>query len=515
MTVIDFIDLSDDDIIDLSSSDDETDQEDQIATQHQVASLDKQDVFVLAGEGSRGVQAVFVATGEGSQDEQAVFVAASEGSQDRQAVFVAASEGRQEASEPGHALEATTSSMIIEEAPLVAASEGSQHVHSVFVSASEGRQETTKSGHALEATTSSMVMEKATLVAASGGSQDVQRVLVAAGEGRQEAAESEHALEATTLSLVTEKLPLDTAKSPYCHRSPTSAPFPSPTSTTPKVQTSEGGDAKSVRVKRKYCKGNYHTDTPRRSPRLIQMGECCTNPVEEPAADYKRSLMLGPAEEAAASTDSALTAVLTMPHVGSTSCLRSPTSATFPSSTSTPPKAQTSEGGDAKPVSMKAKYRKKNYHTDTPRRSPRLIQMGECCTSPVEEPTADHKRSRTLRPTEESVASIDSAETVVLALPHAGSTNCLRPPTSAPFPSLTSTSPKAVTSEGGDAKLWRAKAKHPERNYHILSLVRGKSPLGPTSTSPKALFSEDGDAKPVTGKVKRRRKNCRPCKLTP
>ncbi|KAM3206907.1 hypothetical protein ACQJBY_062218 [Aegilops geniculata] len=424
MTLIDFIDLSHHDIIDLSSSDDETVQEDQIATQHRAALFDKQDVFVLAGEGSRGVQVVFVAAGEGSQDEQAVFVAANEGNQDRQAMFVAASEGRQEASEPGHALEATASSMIMEEAPLVAASEGSQDVHVVSIATSEGRQETTESGHALEAT------------------------------------------------------------------------------------------AKSVSVKAKYRKKNYHTDTPRRSPRLIQMSECCTSPVEEPAADYKRSRTLGPAEESTASTDSAETAVLTMPHIGSASCLRSPTSATFPSPTSTTPKAQTSEGGDAKSVSVKAKYRK-NYHTDTPRRSPRLIQMGGCCTSPVEEPTADHKRSRTLGPAEESVASIDSAETIVLALPHAGSTNCLRSPTSATFPSLISTSPKVVTSEGDDAKLVRVKAKHPERNYHILSLVREKTPLGLTSTSPKALSSEGGDAKLVSGKVKRRRKNCRPCKLTP
>ncbi|KAF7034258.1 hypothetical protein CFC21_045296 [Triticum aestivum] len=333
MTIIDFIELSDDDIIDLSS-DEETVQEVQIATQHRATSLDRQGMFFLAGEGNQGVQAVFVAAGEGSQDVQAVFVAASKGSQDVQTVFVAASEGRQEATEPGHALEATALSMVMEKAPLVAAS-----------------------------------------------------------EGRQEAAESGHALEATTVSLLTETPPLG------------------PTSTTPKAQTSEGGDAKAVRVKRKYRKGNYHTDTPRRSPRLIQMGECCTSPVEEPTADHKRSRMLGPAEE----------------------------SATF----------------------------------------------------------------------------INSAETVVLALPHAGSTNCLRSPTSATFPSLISTSPTAVTSGGGDAKLVRVKAKHPERNYHILSLVRQKPPLAPTSTSPKALSSEGGDAKLVTGKVKRRRKNCRPCKLTP
>ncbi|KAF7027065.1 hypothetical protein CFC21_039137 [Triticum aestivum] len=350
MTIIDFIELSDDDIIDLSS-DEETVQEVQIATQHRATSLDRQGMFFLAGEGNQGVQAVFVAAGEGSQDVQAVFVAASEGSQDVQTVFVAASEGRQEAAELGHALDATALSMVMEKAPLVAAS-----------------------------------------------------------EGRQEAAESGHALEATTVSLVTETPPLGTAKSPYCHRSPISAPFPSPTSTTPKAQTSEGGDAKSVRVKRKYRKGNYHTDTPRRSPRLIQMGECCTSPVEELAADHKRSHTLGPAEE--------------------------------------------------------------------------------------------------------SAAFINSAETVVLALPHAGSTNCLRSPTSVTFLGLISTSPKAVTSEGGDAKLLRAKAKHPERNYHILSLVREKSPLGLTSSSPKALSSEGGDAKLVSGKVKRHRKNYRPCKLT-
>ncbi|XP_037411025.1 uncharacterized protein LOC119274423 isoform X2 [Triticum dicoccoides] len=332
MTIIDFIELSDDDIIDLSS-DEETVQEVQIATQHRATSLDRQGMFFLADEGNQGVQAVFVAAGEGSQDVQAVFVAASEGSQDVQTVFVAASEGRQEAAELGHALDATALSMVMEEAPLVAAS-----------------------------------------------------------EGRQEAAESGHALEATTVSLVTETPPLGL------------------TSTTPKAQTSEGGDAKSVRVKRKYRKGNYHTDTPRRSPRLIQMGECCTSPVEELAADHKRSHTLGPAEE--------------------------------------------------------------------------------------------------------SAAFINSAETVVLALPHAGSTNCLRSPTSATFLGLISTSPKAVTSEGGDAKLLRAKAKHPERNYHILSLVREKSPLGLTSSSPKALSSEGGDAKLVSGKVKRHRKNYRPCKLT-
>ncbi|XBI23543.1 hypothetical protein VPH35_048764 [Triticum aestivum] len=196
MTIIDFIELSDDNIIDLSS-DEETVQENQIATQDRATMLDKRGMFVLAGEGN----------------------------QDAQAVFVAATKGTQEAAESGQALEATTSSLTTEKTP--------------FVAASERRQ-------------------------------DVLAVFVAASEGRQDAGESGNALEATPLSFVTEETPLDTATSPNCHRSPTSASFPSPTFTTPKTRTSKGGDAEAVRVKRNYRKKNYHTDTPRKSPRLIR-----------------------------------------------------------------------------------------------------------------------------------------------------------------------------------------------------------------------------------------------------
>lgn len=231
MTLVDFIDLSDDNIIDLTN-DEATVQEDQNATQDRQTLLDRRRMFLLAGERS----------------------------QDVQDVFVAATEPTEEAAESGQALEATTSSLITEETP--------------FVAASEGRQ-------------------------------DVQSMFVAASEGRQEAAESGSALEATPLCFLKETTLLHPAKSPNCHRSPTSVPFPSPTSTTPKTQTSEGGDAKSVIVKRKYCKRKYHTDTPRRSPRLIQICECCTSPVKEPTADHERSRMLRPAEESAASTDKA------------------------------------------------------------------------------------------------------------------------------------------------------------------------------------------------------------------
>ncbi|VAH55847.1 unnamed protein product [Triticum turgidum subsp. durum] len=354
MTLIDFIELSDDNIIDLSS-DEETVHEDQIATQHRAMLLDKQGVFFLAGEGSQGVQAVFVAAGEGSQDEQAVFVAANEGSQDRQAVFVAASEGRQEASEPRHALEATASSMIMEEAPLVAASQGSQ---------------------------------------------DVQVVSVAASEGRQETAESVHALEATAVSLVTEKPPVDTvvlalphAGSLNCLGSPTSGPFASKflsfpfchyslTSTAPKALTFEGGDTKLVRAKVKRPRKNHHTGTPKAVTSEGGDTKLVRAKVKRPRKNH---------------------------HTGT-------------------PKAVTSEGGDAKLVRLKTKHPKKKNHTEKP-------PLG----------------------------------TAVLALPHAESPNC--PHTSPPFPSLTCTSPKALSSEGGDANLMSGKVKHRTKNYRPCKLT--------------------------------------------
>lgn len=196
MTVIDFKDLSDHDIIDLSSSDDEIVQEDHIATKHRAASLDRQTMHVIAGVGIQDVQAAFVATSEGRQDVQALFAAASE--------------GRQEAADCGYALEVTTSSLVTEKEPLVAASEGSQDVQAVLVAALEGSQDV-----------------QAAFVVASEGSQDVQAVLVATTEGRQEVAHSGNALEATASSLVTEKAPLDMAESHNCPRSPTSATFPS------------------------------------------------------------------------------------------------------------------------------------------------------------------------------------------------------------------------------------------------------------------------------------------------
>jgi hypothetical protein len=88
MTVIDFIEVSDD-FIDLTS-DEETVQQDNIATQPQAMLLDRQAVFVLADEGK----------------------------QDGQAAFVSAGEESQEATESGNASVATTSLSVMEKAPL-------------------------------------------------------------------------------------------------------------------------------------------------------------------------------------------------------------------------------------------------------------------------------------------------------------------------------------------------------------------------------------------------------------
>ncbi|CAM0906877.1 unnamed protein product [Alopecurus aequalis] len=307
MTLIDFIELNDD-IIDLSS-DEETVQDDHIITQHGAISPNRQAMFVLAGEGS----------------------------QDVQAVFIAASEGRQEATDSRNALEVTASSLVSDEeivqddhiitqhsaispdrqAMFVLAVQGSQDAQAVVIAASEGRQEATDSRNALEITAFSLVMEKSPLdknesqscpcsatSAPFVGSQDAQAVVIAASGGRQEGTDSRNALEVTASSMVMEKSPLDKDESQSCPRSATSAPFPSPTATTPKALTSEGGVAKRVRVKH-YRKKNYHTSTPRRSPRFEHKPECCNSPVEELAAEQKSSPMLELAEEQAPSTDNA------------------------------------------------------------------------------------------------------------------------------------------------------------------------------------------------------------------
>jgi hypothetical protein len=84
MPVVDFIEVRDD-FIDLTS-DEETVQQDNIATQPQATLLDRQAVFVVADEEK----------------------------QDGQAAFVSAGDGSQEANESGNALVATTSPSVME-----------------------------------------------------------------------------------------------------------------------------------------------------------------------------------------------------------------------------------------------------------------------------------------------------------------------------------------------------------------------------------------------------------------
>ncbi|XP_048561370.1 uncharacterized protein LOC125542386 isoform X1 [Triticum urartu] len=507
MTVIDFIDLSDHDIIDLSSSDDETVQEDHIATQHRAASLDRQTMHVVAGEGI--------------QDVQAVFVAASEGRQDLQVVFAAASEGRQESADCRHALEATTSSLVTEKEPLVAASEGSQEVADCE--------------HALEATTSSLVTEKEPLLAASEGSQDVQVVLVAAREGSQdvqavsegsqdvkavlvaatpgsqEAADSGNSLEATASPLVTEKALLDMAESHNRPRSPTSAPFPSPTSTVLKAPTFEGGDAKMVRGKVKRPRKNYHTGTPRTSPRFELKPECRNGPLEElPAealtceggdAELVREKMQHPGKDYHTGTPgtSARFELKRECHNGPVEEL--------------PAEALTSEGGDAELVRGKVKRPKKNYHTGTPRTSPRFEPKHEYHNGPVEE-----------LPAEALTSEVGDAELVRGKLKHPRKNYHTGTPRTSPRfepkrecrnGPVEERPAEALISEGGDAELVRGKMKRPKKNYH--TGTPRTSPRfepkheyhnGPVEELPaEALTSEVGDAELVRGKLKHPRKN--------
>ncbi|XP_047045042.1 uncharacterized protein LOC124649456 [Lolium rigidum] len=271
---------------------------------------------------------------------------ADEGRQDGQAAFVSAGEGSQEATESGNVSLAATSPSVMEKAPLdiaesqncpspptsvplasltsitpkVLSSEVGDPKHDVFVLAGEGRQ-------------------------------DVQTAFVSVGEGSQEATESVNALVATALLSVMEKVPLDTAESKSCPISPTSAPLPSPGSTTLKALTSEDGDTQLVAT-------------------ISPLG------MEKAPPDTAESK----------------------------NCRSSPASVPLPSLASTTPEALTSKHGDTKLV--RAKHPKKNYHTSNPRRSARLR---ECFNNPVEELAADHRRSCMLDPAEESVASIDNA----------------------------------------------------------------------------------------------------------
>ncbi|KAM0895130.1 hypothetical protein ACQ4PT_024029 [Festuca glaucescens] len=288
-------------------------------------------------------------------DRQAVFVLADEGRQDGHAAFVSAGEGSQEATESGNASLAATPPSVMEKAPLDIAE--SQNCPSPPISAPLASNSFYLSQFSLTSITPKVLSSEVgdpkydVFVLAGEGRQDVQTAFVSVGEGSQEATESVNALVATALLSLMEKVPLDTSESKSCTSSPTSAPLPSPGSTTLKALTSEDGDTQLVAT-------------------VSPLG------MEKAPPDTAESK----------------------------NCRSSPASVPLPSLASTTPEALTSKHGDTKLV--RAKHPKKNYHTSTPRRSSRLR---ECFNNPVEELAADHKRSCMLDPAEESVAPIDNA----------------------------------------------------------------------------------------------------------
>ncbi|XP_047060283.1 uncharacterized protein LOC124666992 [Lolium rigidum] len=370
MTVIDFIEVSDD-FIDLTS-DEETVQQDNIATQPQATLLDRQAVFVLADEGK----------------------------QDRQAAFVSAGEESQEATESGNASVATTSLSVMEKAPLDTGE--SQNCPNSPTSAPL----------ASPACATPKVLscevgdpKQDVFVLAGEGSQDAQTAFVSVAEGSQEDTESANALVATALPSAMEKVPLDTAESKSCPNSPTSAPLPSLASITLKAVTSEDGDTQlgatvSPSGMEKTLLDSAESKNCRNSPASMPL------PIPSLVSTTPKILTSedGDTQLGATVSPSGMEKVL-LDTAESKNCLTSPASAPLPSLAYTTPKAPTSEDGGTKLA--RAKHPKKNYHTSTPRRSPRLR---ECCNNPVEELTTSHKRSRMLKPAEELAAASDNAE---------------------------------------------------------------------------------------------------------
>ncbi|XP_047059877.1 mucin-1-like [Lolium rigidum] len=367
MTVIDFIEVSDD-FIDLTS-DEETVQQDNIATQPQASLVDRQAVSVLADEGK----------------------------QDGQASFASAGEGSREATESGNASVATTSPSVMEKVPLDMAE--SQNCPSSPTSAPLASP-----ACATPKVLSSEVGDpkQDVFVLAGEGSQDAQTAFVSAGEGSQEDTESANALVATALPSAMEKVPLDTAESKSCPNSPTSAPLPSPASITLKDVTSEDGDTQLGATVSPSGMEKPLLDTAESmncptsaSTPLHSLVSTTPKVLTSEDGDTQLGATIAPSGMEKALLDTA----------ESKNCLTSPASAPLPSLASTTPKAPTSEDGGTKLA--RAKHPKKNYHTSTPRRSPRLR---ECCNNPVEELTTSHKRSRMLKPAEELDAASDNAE---------------------------------------------------------------------------------------------------------
>ncbi|CAM0943720.1 unnamed protein product [Alopecurus aequalis] len=188
--------------------------------------------------------------------------------------------------------------LLDEQVVFVLAGEKTQNEQAEFVSAGEGSQEATGSENALVATVSPLVVEKVSLDTAEPKMSPTSAPLPGPTSTTPKAVTSEvrdTQLLATASPPIMEKAPLCTAELKNCPSSPAS-PLPSPASTTPKVQSSKVGDTKLMRVYVRHPK--YHTSTPRRSPRFVG-----NSPVEELGVYHKRSRMLEPAEESACAAD--------------------------------------------------------------------------------------------------------------------------------------------------------------------------------------------------------------------
>ncbi|KAF7020335.1 hypothetical protein CFC21_033454 [Triticum aestivum] len=196
MTIIDFIDVIDD-IIDLSS-DGENVEQDEIPAQPPATMLDRQEVFVEAGD------------------------------------------GRQEADESGNTIQATTWSMFREKGPL----------------------DTTANQNCASMTVSLPSPASAAWEAHPSSQPDHTE------EGSSTRSRNTIIDTTATPSSVAEKGPLDATATQNFPL--TSVTFPSATFTTPKGLTHEGDNGRLLRMygRRPRKKKNYHTETPRRSPRF-------------------------------------------------------------------------------------------------------------------------------------------------------------------------------------------------------------------------------------------------------
>uniref|UniRef100_A0A453DQ76 Uncharacterized protein n=1 Tax=Aegilops tauschii subsp. strangulata TaxID=200361 RepID=A0A453DQ76_AEGTS len=302
-----------------------------------------------------------------------------------------------------------------------------------------------------------------------------------------------------------------TAESHNCPLSPTSALFPSPTSTVLKAPTFEGGDAKLVRGKVKRPRKNYHTGTPRTSPRFELKPECRNGSLEElPAealtseggdAELVREKMQHPGKDYHTGTHG------TSPRFEpKRECHNGPVK-------ELPAEALTSEGGNAKLLRAKVKHPRMNYHTSTPRTSPMFVTKLECHNRPLEE-----------LPAEALTSEGGNEELVRGKLKHPRNNYPAGTPRTSPRfepkpechnGSMEEMPAEVLTSEGGDAELVRGEVKHSRKNYHT----------GTPRTSPRfktkrecrngsveelpaeALTSDGADAELVRGKVKHGRKD--------